>query len=209
MEDPRGDDRRGAPPPGPGADRFRVSHHCGWSPGSRGRFPRGRRRSPSDPETGWFLSAESILRLTVQTLVDLEIPYMVTGSLASAFHGEPRSTQDLDVVVTAREDHLQKLGERLRDAGLYCDSEAIREAAELTGLFNAIDPGTGWKVDFIILKDQAFSRAAFEARSRLHRALGHRTRSQRPVVSGTGSRAGGEGIRLTGIPAARVPCAAP
>ena len=111
------------------------------------------------------MSAESILRLTVQTLVDLEIPYMVTGSLASAFHGEPRSTQDLHVVVTAREDHLQKLGERLRDAGLYCDSEAIREAAELKGLFNAIDPGTGWKVDFIILKDQAFSRAAFEART--------------------------------------------
>jgi hypothetical protein len=111
------------------------------------------------------LSAESILRLTVQTLADLEIPYMVTGSLASAFHGEPRSTQDLDVVVTAGENHLQELGERLRDAGLYCDSEAIREAAELKGLFNAIDPASGWKVDFIILKDHAFSRAAFEARS--------------------------------------------
>jgi hypothetical protein len=110
------------------------------------------------------LSSESILRLTVQSLADLGIPYMITGSLASAFYGEPRSTQDLDVVVNAEAAQLQALGARLRDEGLYCDSNAIREAAELRGLFNAIDPATGWKVDFIVLKDQAFHRAAFDAR---------------------------------------------
>jgi len=76
---------------------------------------------------------------------------MITGSLASAFYGEPRSTQDLDVVVNAKAAELQALGARLRDEGLYCDS-------------NAIDPATGWKVDFILLKDQPFHRAAFEAR---------------------------------------------
>jgi hypothetical protein len=111
------------------------------------------------------LSAESILRLTAQTLADLDIPYMVTGSLASAFYGEPRSTQDLDVVLRAAETELQELGERLREAGLYCAPEAIHEAAELKGMFNALDPATGWKVDFIVLKDRAFNRAAFEARS--------------------------------------------
>jgi hypothetical protein len=111
------------------------------------------------------LSAESILRLTAQTLADLNIPYMVTGSLASAFYGEPRSTQDLDIVLRAEEAELQELGEKLRDAGLYCAAEAISEAAELSGMFNALDPTTGWKVDFIVLKDRAFNRAAFEARS--------------------------------------------
>lgn len=111
------------------------------------------------------MSAESILRLTAQTLSDLDIPYMVTGSLASAFHGEPRSTQDLDVVVSTGAAKLQELAARLRAAGLYCDAAAVREATELKGMFNAIDPTTGWKIDFIVLKNQAFNRAAFEARS--------------------------------------------
>jgi hypothetical protein len=110
------------------------------------------------------LSSESILRLTAQTLTELGIPYMITGSLASAFYGEPRSTQDLDVVVNAKAAQLQALGARLRNEGLYCDSNAIREAVELRSLFNAIDPATGWKVDFILLKDQPFHRAAFDAR---------------------------------------------
>ena len=111
------------------------------------------------------MSAESILRLTAQTLTDLDIQYMVTGSLASAFHGEPRSTQDLDVVVSAGAAKLQELARRLRDAGLYCDAGAVREAVEQQGMFNAIDPTTGWKIDFIVLKNQAFNRAAFDARS--------------------------------------------
>jgi hypothetical protein len=110
------------------------------------------------------LSVEAVLQLTTQILADLEIPYMVTGSLASAFYGEPRSTQDVDVVVSAPEGRLQALGARLRDAGLYCDAGAIREAADLRGLFNAIDPATGWKIDFIVLGDHGFYRTAFEAR---------------------------------------------
>lgn len=90
---------------------------------------------------------------------------MITGSLASAFYGEPRSTQDLDIVVRAEEPQLQELGERLRNAGLYCDSSAIGEAVAVSGMFNAIDPATGWKIDFIALKPTPFHRSAFEGRS--------------------------------------------
>ena len=31
-------------------------------------------------------------------------------------------------------------------------------------MFNAIDPESGWKIDFIIRKDRPFSRAEFESR---------------------------------------------
>lgn len=110
------------------------------------------------------LNAESILRLAAESLHSLGIPYMVTGSLASALYGEPRSTQDLDIVVHAAEPALQRLGERLRSEGLYCDEGAIAEAVSLRGMFNAIDPTTGWKIDFIVLKDTPFGRAAFEGR---------------------------------------------
>lgn len=112
------------------------------------------------------MKVESVLRLAVEVLEKLEIPYMVTGSLASAFYGEPRSTQDLDIVVRAEEGQLQEAGERLRKAGLYCDPGAITEAVSVSGMFNAIDPATGWKIDFIVLKPTAFHRTAFEGRSR-------------------------------------------
>jgi len=31
-------------------------------------------------------------------------------------------------------------------------------------MFNAIDPASGWKIDFVVLKDTAFNRRAFSGR---------------------------------------------
>lgn len=89
---------------------------------------------------------------------------MLTGSLASSYHGAPRATQDIDLVVDASLDRLLAVAERLRTAGLYVSDEAVRQAASSHGMFNAIDPDSGWKVDFIVRKDREFSRAEFDAR---------------------------------------------
>ena len=43
-------------------------------------------------------------------------------------------------------------------------SEAAREASIHEGQFNAIDPETGWKVDFIVRKSRPFSASEFERR---------------------------------------------
>lgn len=155
----------------------------GWSgaPPLRGPGPQRRQN----------LNAESILRLAAESLDSLGIPHMVTGSLASAFYGEPRSTQDLDIVVNAAEPALQRLGERLRSEGLYCDEGAIAEAVSLRGMFNAIDPTTGWKIDFIVLKDTPFGRVAFEGRSTavLSGVPLQVTRAEDIVVAKSGPRA--------------------
>ena len=110
------------------------------------------------------MSLERILRLLVQNLEDLGIGYMLTGSLASSFHGDPRATQDIDLVVDGERQALDSLGARLRESGFYADAEAIKHAAEVGGMFNAIDPSSGWKVDFILLKDRAFSRSEFDGK---------------------------------------------
>jgi hypothetical protein len=110
------------------------------------------------------LSVRSVLRLAIKSLEHLGISYMVTGSLASAFYGEPRSTQDLDIVVHAGEAELLELGRLLREAGLYCDDIAITEALAVRGMFNAIDAASGWKIDFIVLKDTPFYRHSFSGR---------------------------------------------
>lgn len=89
---------------------------------------------------------------------------MLTGSLAAAFYGTPRATQDIDLVIESQPDKLQRLVDNLRAAGLYADIEAAREALRTGGQFNAIDPSTGWKVDLIFRRARPFSKAEFERR---------------------------------------------
>lgn len=110
------------------------------------------------------MSLESLLILVVGILKDREIPYMLTGSLAGSYHGAPRSTRDIDLVVNGSREAFESLAGPLRDAGLYVSEEAIREAVSSRGMFNAIDPETGWKVDFIVRKDRPFSVREFENR---------------------------------------------
>ncbi len=89
---------------------------------------------------------------------------MLTGSLAGSYHGAPRSTQDIDLVVEASVAALLEVATKLRTHGLYVSDDAIREAHAARGMFNAVDPDSGWKVDFIVRKDRPFSRAEFESR---------------------------------------------
>ncbi|MCH7532221.1 MAG: hypothetical protein IIB36_10765 [Gemmatimonadetes bacterium] len=105
-----------------------------------------------------------ILRLLVESMEELGIGYMLTGSLASSFHGDPRATQDIDLVIDGERRALDALGARLRESGFYADAEAIKHASEVRGVFNAIDQSSGWKVDFILLKDRPFSRSEFDGR---------------------------------------------
>jgi hypothetical protein len=89
---------------------------------------------------------------------------MLTGSLAGSYHGAPRATQDIDLVVDAPPQALLAMAGVLRQAGLYISDEAIREAISSRGMFNAIDPKSGWKVDFIVRKDRPFSVGEFGRR---------------------------------------------
>jgi len=92
------------------------------------------------------------------------IASMVVGSFASSYHGEPRMTRDLDVVIDPTSDSLGRLLDRLQAAGFYADRVAARQAVAERTQFNVIDPASGWKVDLIIRKERAFSRGEFERR---------------------------------------------
>jgi len=110
------------------------------------------------------LSLRDLLELVTSKLAEAGIPYMLTGSLAGSYHGAPRATQDVDLVVEGSVASLLELAESLRAAGMYVSEQAVREAHGGSGMFNAIDPSTGWKVDFIIRKNRPFSESEFRAR---------------------------------------------
>ena len=110
------------------------------------------------------MSLSELLHRVVRMLDDCGIPYMLTGSLAAAYYATPRATKDIDIVLESDEARLSRLTARLRQAGLYVDAEVALETLETRGQFNAIDPTSGWKIDFIVRKERPFSHAEFERR---------------------------------------------
>jgi hypothetical protein len=98
-----------------------------------------------------------LLRRIDQALDDAEISHMVVGSLASSFHGEPRQTRDIDIVIEANADGVRRLLGLLDEDAFYADAGAAAEALERRTSFNVIERATGWKVDLIVARDRPFS----------------------------------------------------
>lgn len=104
------------------------------------------------------LLAEVIARLDAA-----EVPYMVTGSLASSYHGEPRATLVADIVIDPTHATLDRLLDGLRGADFYVDRAVALRAFDERTQFNAIGPDA-LKVDFMIRKDRPFSIEEFGRR---------------------------------------------
>lgn len=95
------------------------------------------------------------------TLLDRAgIPFMVSGSLASSFHGDPRATNDFDLVIDPDFDSLNRFLRSL-PADWYASKDTARAALRQRSMFNVIDSGAGWKADLIIRKERPFSLREF------------------------------------------------
>jgi hypothetical protein len=106
------------------------------------------------------------IALEIAGILDrLGIPYLAAGSLASSFHGEPRSTNDVDFVVdlsTGRvAEFLGALGDRY-----YVSADAAAEAVRAGGAFNLIHYATAVKVDLFVAGDDPFDAERLAARTR-------------------------------------------
>lgn len=109
----------------------------------------------------------ALLSRIVGMLNEASIPYMVVGSLASSFHGEPRQTRDIDIVIDPTPDALRRFVEGLPPDDFYADADAAMEALERRTSFNLVETESGWKVDLIIRRDRPFSREELGRRIRV------------------------------------------
>jgi hypothetical protein len=112
------------------------------------------------------LDPDPSLRDLTTALTESGIPYMVVGSAAGTFHGHPRSTIDLDIVIDPTASQLQQLLQRLPPERFYADPDVARDALRHRGMFNVIDMLTGWKIDLIIRKARPFSIEELKRRQR-------------------------------------------
>ncbi|HEX5060089.1 MAG TPA: hypothetical protein VFV99_12050 [Kofleriaceae bacterium] len=110
------------------------------------------------------------LQLLLQDVVGLlsaiGIPHMVVGSFASMVHGEPRTTQDLDVVIDPTAEQLEQLLQRLPADRYYVDPDVARDARRRRSMFNVIDMASGWKMDLIVRKARPFSVEELQRRAK-------------------------------------------
>jgi len=109
----------------------------------------------------------ALLRRIVGLLEEASIPHMVVGSLASSFHGEPRQTRDIDIVIDPAPEALRRFVELLPPQDFYADADAAAEALDRRTSFNLVEIHTGWKVDLIVRRDRPFSREELGRRIRV------------------------------------------
>jgi hypothetical protein len=65
--------------------------------------------------------------VVTRILEELGVPYLIGESVASIIHGEPRLTNDIDLVADIREEQIPQLVAAL-EADFYVDDMAIRRA---------------------------------------------------------------------------------
>lgn len=92
-----------------------------------------------------------------EILESLDIPYLVGGALASAILGEPRSTEDVDIVADLRPEQADPLIGALGNE-FYIPADSLRDAIRRRTSFNVIHLETMWKVDVFVLRDAPLDR---------------------------------------------------
>jgi hypothetical protein len=112
------------------------------------------------------MSFQRVLQKITKALDQAGVAYMLTGSFASAYHGSPRSTQDIDLVIAATPAQLRTFVGSLPSGEYYADLETALEAVKRESMFNVIDLESGWKIDLIIRKSRAFSQEEFGRRQK-------------------------------------------
>jgi len=91
------------------------------------------------------------------------IPYMVVGSLASNFHGIPRSTQDADFVVQLQSGQLTGL-EAALPPELRLQSQGGFEAVTGTTRYVVTVAGSAFVCELFVLSDDPHDRERFRRR---------------------------------------------
>jgi hypothetical protein len=99
-------------------------------------------------------------------LNESDIPYMLSGSVAMSIYIVPRATRDFDFIIHLELKNIDRFIQHFQD-GYYCDKDAILDAVKRRSMFNIIDHASGFKADFVVLKDEAFRQEEFNRRKRV------------------------------------------
>ena len=110
------------------------------------------------------MNASELLRWLATRLNEAGIPFMLTGSVAAAYHGAGRATMDLDLVIAPTRDQLDRLLDSVKERDVYVSADAAFDALDRESMVNVVETTTGWKADLIVRKSRQFSQTEFARR---------------------------------------------
>jgi len=110
---------------------------------------------------------DELLERLVGILEKIGLRYFVTGSVAAMYYGEPRLTNDIDVVVDLAENKIHQLCESFPSNEFYLSEEGLARAVRQRRMCNALHLSSGLKIDIIIPGDTHFDRSRFERARRV------------------------------------------
>lgn len=113
------------------------------------------------------MEADELLRIAADTCDRLGLIYLVTGSTASIAYGEPRFTNDIDIVIDLPADKVDAFCDTFPDSRFYLNRETVRAAVRDVFQFNLIHPASGLKIDFIVLSPSEYDRSRVKRRRQL------------------------------------------
>lgn len=127
------------------------------------------------------MEQHDLLSYGVNALERIGIPYMVVGSIASSAYGEPRLTQDIDIVIDATADQVRVLCAAFPTDDFYVSVDAAIQAARSPGSqFNVLHPESGDKIDFMIARKDSWGREQVSRRQRILLLPGKEAYAARP-----------------------------
>lgn len=107
----------------------------------------------------------SLLKLVINRLEKLRIPYVLTGGLAVSFWGLPRTTHDIDIIIKAKREDKDKIVNIFKK-DFYISEEAVFQAIEQNFTFNIIHYKAGLKIDFWLTKKSSFGNLEFQRKQK-------------------------------------------
>jgi hypothetical protein len=100
-------------------------------------------------------------------LAPLDIPYDVSGSVASSLHGESRGTRDIDLAIDIASTKVPSLVQAFIEADFYISETSVLEAVESDNSdrsFNVIDNASSEKADIFPFQSDSFAQSKMERR---------------------------------------------
>lgn len=113
------------------------------------------------------MTQAELVRHLVEVLERAGAEYMIGGSHAAIYYGEPRLTRDVDVIVALRLENLPALLRGFPRDEFYLDEDTARTAIATHGQFNIIHPTSGLKIDVYVNPDTPYDRTRLARRQRL------------------------------------------
>lgn len=102
------------------------------------------------------------LHSVIEKLDSIQIPYMLSGSVAMSYYTVSRSTRDIDFVVHLELDKVDAMQSLFKDD--YFNKDSVITEIKRRGMFNVILHNSAFKIDFILVKNDEFGKLEFERR---------------------------------------------